>query len=122
MFKLDGKTIEELYRESTCEVSKSVLRIRLMAGEPWGKAKKLRNFVVCGKKYRSLWELSKETLPLLTYQQLAYRVCVLKLSPDDAVYHVLDWVEGKRETGKAVKRQRTSCRSVCALSRMNPSS
>ena len=122
MFKLDGKTIDELYRESTCEVSKSVLRIRLMAGEPWGKAKKLRNFVCCGMKYRNLWELSKETLPLLTYQQLAYRVCVLKLSPDNAVYHVLDWVEGKRETGKAVKRQRTSCRSVCALSRMNPSS
>lgn len=122
MFKFDGKTIEELYREPTCEVSKPVLRIRLMAGEPLEKAKKLRNFVVYGKKYRSLWELSKETLPDMTYQQLAYRVCILKLTPEKAVWDVLEWVEGKRSTGKRTRRQRTQRTGRCALSRMNPSS
>jgi len=122
MFKLDGKTIEELYRESTCEVSKSVLRIRLMAGEPWGKAKKLRNFVCCGKKYRNLWELSKETLPLLTYQQLAYRICVLKLSPEKAVWDTRQSCDIKRATGKAAHRQRGTKSGRCALSRMNPKS
>jgi hypothetical protein len=93
-----------------------------MAGEPWEKAKKLRNFVVCGKKYHSLWELSKETLPDLTYQQLAYRICIQKLNPEKAVYHVLAWVEGKRHSGDRARRQRTQKTGNCALSRMNPSS
>jgi hypothetical protein len=120
MIKFEGKTIEELYREPTCEVSKQVLRARLMAGEPLEKAKKLRNFVVYGKKYRSLWELSKETLPLLTYQQLAYRVCVLKLTPTEAVWDVRVSAETKRVTGQPAHRQRTLKTGRCALSRMNP--
>jgi hypothetical protein len=122
MLKFEGKTISEIYAEPTCEVSKQVLRARLTAGESMAKAKKLRNFVCCGMKYRNLWELSKETLPLLTYQQLAYRVCVQKMSPDKAVHYVLLWVEGKRQTGVRAQRQRTQVVSTCALSRMNPSS
>jgi hypothetical protein len=121
MIELGGKTINDIYLQPDCEVSKQVLRLRLKAGEPLKKAKKLRNFVCCGKKYRSLWELSKETLPLLTYQQLAYRVCVLKLNPEEAVWHVLNWVEGKRATGRPAKHMRTETLSICALSRMNPS-
>jgi hypothetical protein len=120
MIKFEGKTIEELYREPTCEVSKHVLRARLTAGEPLEKAKKLRNFVCCGKKYSSLWELSKETLPLLTYQQLAYRVCILKLSPEEAVWDIRSSVDIKRATGQRAHRQRTQKTGRCALSRMNP--
>jgi hypothetical protein len=122
MIKFEGKTISEIYAEPTCEVPKHVLRARLTAGEPLEKAKKLRNFVCCGKKYISLWELSKETLPLLTYQQLVYRICVQKMSVDKAVHCVLLWVEGKRQTGRRARRSRTQVVPTCALSRMNPSS
>lgn len=111
--------LDELYMQHDCEVSKSALRTRLAAGEPYDIAKKLRNFIVCGKKYKNLWELSKETLPHLTYQQLLYRIAVMKKTPTEAVYYVLDWVEGKRETGKGNRSQRTACRSICAISRMN---
>lgn len=93
-------SVDELYERSDCEVTKLVLRNRLAAGEPFETAKRLRNFVVRSKKYKNLWALSKDTAPILTYQQLLYRVGTLKLSPSDALDHLRVWVARKRTTGK----------------------
>jgi hypothetical protein len=105
-----------------CEVSSRTLRVRLAAGEPYSKARKLRNFIVCGKKYASLWELSKDTAPQLTYQQLKYRVCVLKMPPTQAVYDMRNGVLQKRELGRAIGTPLCERSPLCALSHMNPTS
>jgi hypothetical protein len=93
-------TVDELYERPDCEVTKSVLKNRLAAGEPFETAKRLRNFVVRGKKYKNLWALSKDTTPVLTYQQLLYRIGTLKLSPSKALDHLRVWVDQKRTTGR----------------------
>jgi hypothetical protein len=101
-------TVEELYKRSDCEVTLIVLRNRLAAGEPYVTAKKLRNFVVRGKRYNNLWQLSKDTSPLLNYHQLLYRVGTMKLSPSAALDCVKVWVEQKRKTGKRAHVQRNA--------------
>lgn len=113
-------TVEELYERSDCEVTKSVLQNRLAAGEPFETAKRLRNFVVRGKKYKNLWALSKDTTPVLTYQQLLYRVGTLKLSPSKALEHLSVWVDLKRTTGRRSHTAREAKVSVEELhSRLN---
>lgn len=91
---------------NNCEVSESNLRKRLAAGESYEKARKLRNFNVFGRKYKSLWDLAKDTEPLLTYHQLRYRVVVLKMTPTEAVKCVFSCVESKRATGKGDRGSR----------------
>jgi hypothetical protein len=88
--------IIDLWRRPDCEVSLSVLRKRITAGEPYSTAKRLRNFTVNGKKYPSLWELAKTTNEVLTYQQLLYRIGTLKMTPAEAVVHVFTWVEHRK--------------------------
>ena len=95
--------VSELYKRSDCEVSLAVLRKRIAAGEPYTTARRLRNFSVRGRKYSSLWELSKSLSGALTYQQLRYRVGTLKMTPEEAVDHILTWVEFRRGNGTPYK-------------------